>query len=103
MGTARITGFDDNAMTILSNSKKRHNSPIIAKLQRSARRTCRGIPTLPPDAWRVSANELRGRVAERLCRRVACAFLQPPRVVLRGGLGIRLLARLAQAITISGP
>src|SRR3569623_2381571 len=41
MGTARITGFGDNAMTILSNSKKRHNSPIIAKLQRSARRTCR--------------------------------------------------------------
>jgi len=46
-GRARISGFDDNAMTILSNSKKRHNSPIIAKSQPSARRTCRGIRTLP--------------------------------------------------------
>ncbi|MGC2960543.1 hypothetical protein [Paraburkholderia graminis] len=90
-------------MTILSNSKKRHNSPIIAKLQRSARRTCWGIPTLPPDAWRVSANESRGRVPGGCVGVLHAPFLQPPRVVLRGGLGIRLLARLAQAITISGP
>jgi hypothetical protein len=34
-GTARITGFHDNAMTILSNSIKRHNSPIKTKLRGS--------------------------------------------------------------------